>query len=240
MVGPDTLCPVGTEALPEDAVDYAIQRKNMVESQVRPSDVTDRRIIRAMLDLPREAFVPERVRSLAYMDGSVQLTPAGDDARRALLPARVFAKLVQAAEIGPTSAVLDVGTATGYSAAVLARLAGQVVALDCDSALLSVAREVLPTVDAAKVQVVEGSLTEGWPSAAPYDAILVEGAIETVPQALLEQLKDGGRLVAIVGGETPGRATVWQRDNATFGVTEIFDAAANVLPGFEKKHAFAF
>lgn len=220
-------------------MDYAIQRKNMVESQVRPSDVTDRRIIRAMLDLPREGFVPERFRTLAYMDGPVPLIPA-EGGKRSLLSARVLAKLVQAAEIEPTGAVLDVGAGTGYGAALLSRLAGSVVALESNVELLATAREALRLVGADKVIVAEGALARGWPNEGPYDAILVEGAVETTAPELLDQLKDGGRLVAIVGNGAAGRATVWRRNGGAFGATAIFDASADVLPGFEKARAFAF
>jgi protein-L-isoaspartate(D-aspartate) O-methyltransferase len=225
----------------EGNVDYATQRKNMVESQVRPSDVTDRRIIRAMLELPREVFVPERFRALAYMDGPVPLTPAGHTgARRALLSARVLAKLVQAAEISSTAAVLDIGAGTGYSSALLAQLAGRVVALESDGTLAAAARDALRQVGAEAVTVVEGPLPQGCPDEGPYDAILIEGAVEVVSPELLDQLKDGGRLVAIVGGGLSGRATVWRRDGTTYGRTTIFDAAADVLPGFEEARAFAF
>lgn len=225
----------------EDAVDYATQRKNMVESQVRPSDVTDRRIIRAMLELPRERFVPERFRAIAYMDGPVPLTPAeAGGPRRALLPARTLAKLVQAAEITSDAAVLDVGAGTGYGAALLAWLAGSVVALECDARLADTARATLREVGADKVAVVVGELTQGWPNEGPYDAILVEGAVDAITPELLDQLKDGGRLVAVVGNRTAGRATVWRRDGATFGGTAVFDAAADLLPGFEKAYVFAF
>jgi protein-L-isoaspartate(D-aspartate) O-methyltransferase len=219
-------------------VDTAIQRKNMVESQVRPSDVTDRRIIRAMLELPREQFVSERVGGLAYMDGPVEVPASPDSASRSLLPARVFAKLVQAAEIEPDAAVLDVGAATGYSSAVLARLGGSVVALEVDGALATRARNLLS--GDSKVQVVEGNLADGWPADGPYDAIVVEGAIEGVPTLLIDQLKDGGRLVAIVGKGRAGRATLWRREGGAFGRVDIFDANADLLPGFQKAHEFAF
>ncbi|HEX2843582.1 protein-L-isoaspartate O-methyltransferase [Hyphomicrobium sp.] len=221
-------------------MNYAIQRKNMVESQVRPSDVTDRRIIRAMLELPREDFVPQRVRELAYMDGSVPLATATGDGRRALLAARTFAKIVQAAEVDASSAVLDVGAATGYSSAVLSRLAGKVVALECDGGLAAIAKTALSASGVGNVTIVEGDLARGWAAEGPYDAIIVEGAAEVVSPELLDQLKDGGRLVAISGGGAAGRATVWRRDGSTYGATAIFDAAADVLPGFAKARAFAF
>ncbi|WP_295554956.1 protein-L-isoaspartate O-methyltransferase [uncultured Hyphomicrobium sp.] len=222
-------------------MDYAIQRKNMVESQVRPSDVTDRRIIRAMLDLPREAFVPERFRTLAYMDGPVPLTAAeGSGPRRTLLPARTLAKLVQAGEIDPAGTVLVVGAGTGYGAALLAKLVASVVALESDAGLLAKARETLPAVGAETVVLSEGGLAQGCANEGPYDMILVEGAVDEVAPDLLDQLKDGGRLVTVVGRGAAGRATVWRRNGSTFGAAVIFDASADVLPGFEKARAFAF
>lgn len=223
----------------------AIQRKNMVESQVRPSDVTDRRIIRAMLDLPREEFVAPRVRDLAYMDGPVDVAVAPGQASRSLLAARVLAKLVQAAQIEPDAAVLDVGAATGYSSALLAHVAGSVVALESDAGLAEIARGKLASLQDEfglkdKVQVVEGHLADGWAADGPYDAIVVEGAVQEVPPQLLDQLKDGGRLVAIVGEGLVGRAAVWRRDGSTFGRLDIFDAHAALLPGFQKAPEFVF
>jgi protein-L-isoaspartate(D-aspartate) O-methyltransferase len=174
------------------------------------------------------------------MDGAVPLTPADTGTRRAMLPARILAKLVQAAEIEPTACVLDVGAGTGYAAALLARLAESVVALESDGGLAGAAREALARVGADRVSVVEGELALGWPNEGPYDAILVEGAVDAVPPELLDQLKDGGRLVAIVGHPVSGRATVWRRNGGAFGGTAIFDATADVLPGFEKARIFAF
>jgi protein-L-isoaspartate(D-aspartate) O-methyltransferase len=230
----------GASQVSEDAVDTAIQRKNMVESQVRPSDVTDRRIIRAMLDLKREDFVPARVRGLAYIDGPVSLASGDAAAGRSLLSARVFAKMAQAADIDPSAVVLDVGAATGYSSAVLAQLAERVVALESDPTLLGLAKATLSAHSAGNVQIVEGDLASGWAAEGPYDAILVEGGVEVVAPDLLDQLKDGGRLVAIVAYGSSGRATVWRRDGASFGSADIFDATADVLPGFAKVRSFAF
>jgi protein-L-isoaspartate(D-aspartate) O-methyltransferase len=232
---------IGSAAiLLEDIVDFAVQRMNMVESQVRPSDVTDRRIINAMRELPREEFVPERVRGLAYMDGPVQMSLGGHPPRT-LLAARIFAKLVQAADIDDTDSVLDVGAGTGYSAALLGRLAGRVVALECDPALAAIARERLAASGATNVTVVEGPLVDGQGAEGPYDAIVIEGALEgDAPAVLLDQLKDGGRLVAIAGQGVTGRATVWQRQGRTFGSSAVFDASGAVLPGFEKARAFVF
>ena len=221
-------------------MDYAVQRKNMVESQVRPSDVTDRRIIRAMQVLPRELFVPESRRDVAYMDGAVPQAEGNGAARRMLLPARTLAKLVQAADVDASASVLVIGSGTGYGAAVLAQLAASVIALEADTTLATTARRLLAEVGAGAVKVVEGPLAQGWADDGPYDAIVLDGAAEEIAPELLDQLKDGGRLVGIQGGGNTGRATVWRRDGKTFGSATMFDAAAAILPGFEKPRAFSF
>src|SRR5687768_4405482 len=154
--------------------DFAAARRMMVDCQVRTSDVTDQRIIAAMQDLPRERFVPERNASLAYLDLDVPVT-AGTPARRLLKP-MVLAKLVHAAEIGPQDRVLDVACATGYSTALLARLARNVVALEEDVTLARHARENLAALGVANAEVVSGALPDGWQAGAPYDVIFVNGA----------------------------------------------------------------
>lgn len=219
-------------------MDFETQRRNMVELQVRPSDVTDRRIIRAMLAIPRESFVPGPMRALAYMDAHVAV--AGGPRPRALLAPRTFAKLVQLADIGEDAAVLDVGAASGYSSAVLARLARSVVALEADETLAREARESLARLAPDVVTVVQGDLAAGYPAGGPYDAIVVEGAVSEVPAALLEQLKDRGRLVAIARRGALGRAAIWRRLDGTYDETLDFDADAPLLAGFEVAPAFAF
>src|SRR5262245_4114014 len=142
--------------------DFLQQRINMVESQVRPSDITDRRIIRAMLELPREDFVPDAVRAMAYMDDALQVAPSRDGAgARYLLPPRTLAKLIQLAEIDASARVLDVGPATGYSAALLAKLAAQVVALEVDDGLCATLKENLQRLGLANVSVMLGALATG-------------------------------------------------------------------------------
>jgi protein-L-isoaspartate(D-aspartate) O-methyltransferase len=207
----------------------------MVESQVRPSDVTDRRIIRAMGQVPRELFVPEALRSLAYSDGSVRLNKG-----RSLMAPRTFAKLLQAAETEPTGSLLIVGAGTGYSAAVASPLTAEVVALECDEKLASEARETLAGLGVGNVSVVTGELSDGWVQEAPFDSIFVEGAISAAPSALLSQLKDGGRLVAILRQGLVGKAVVWRRQAAVYGAADIFDASGETLPGFEPVQEFAF
>jgi protein-L-isoaspartate(D-aspartate) O-methyltransferase len=216
-------------------VDTALQRLNMVESQVRPSDVVDRRVIRAMREIPRETFVPEPARSVAYMDETIPL-----DGGRALLPPRVLAKMIQHLEIEETSVVLDIGCATGYSTSILARLAQTVVALEADSKLADMATAALSETGIDNAVVVRGPLADGYAAEGPYDAILINGAVSDVSASLLDQLKDGGRLVAIQSEEGYGRVKQWRRLDTHFDAKTVFDAAAPVLPGFEREVGFVF
>jgi len=221
--------------------EYALQRLNMVESQVRPSDLTDRRISRAMLALPREAFVPPALRPVCYMDQDLRLTDGGDGKpARFMLAPRVQAKMVQALEISDDAIVLDVGCGMGYSTALLARLAATVVAVEEDDALASAASEILGNTEVDTVAVVTGPLVEGHEAEGPYDAILLNGAVDRVPPALLDQLKDGGRLVAIDNSGALGRATCWRRIGGQFGARALFDAQVPPLPGFQVEDSFVF
>jgi len=216
-------------------VDYARARRAMVDSQVRPHDVTDRRILAAMLEVPREEFFPPAQRALAYLDA--ELPVAG---KRTLLKPLVFSKLLQAAAIKESDRVLDVGCATGYSSAVLGKLAGSVVALEEDPALARMAGETIRTLGFANVSVATGPLTAGSASGAPYDAIVLEGAAEVMPDALTAQLKEGGRLVAVVGSVPMGKATLYRKIAGHMTAVPLFDAAAPLLPGFAKPAAFVF
>jgi len=222
-------------------IDFATARRMMVDSQVRTSDVTDPRLIAAMLDIPRERFVPESEAALAYLDFDVPVARAspGGEARRLLKP-MVLAKLIQAAEVGENDHVLDVGCATGYSSAVLARLARAVVALEEDVALARHAAENLQALGASNVQAVTGPLTRGSPAAAPYDVIFINGAIEVEPQALARQLRDGGRLVTVRGRAPNGKAMLCRCVNGELSGWPIFDASAPLLPGFAAPAVFVF
>ncbi len=214
--------------------DFAAARRNMVDGQVRTADVTDLRIISALLEVPREAFLPPAQAGLAYLDLDVPLGEAG----RRLMKTMVLAKLIQAADLAANDRVLDVGCATGYAAAVLARIAGQVVALEQDAGLAQAARAALAVM--ANVTVQTGPLTGGWPQGGPYDAIVVEGATEFAPDVLLRQLKDGGRLVCVLGAGPGAKAMLYRRSGQESGGRAIFDAAAALLPGFVKPPEFAF
>jgi protein-L-isoaspartate(D-aspartate) O-methyltransferase len=213
--------------------DFAAARRNMVDGQVRTADVTDLRIISAMLDVPREAFLPPAKAALAYLDLDV---PLGNG--RCLMKPMVLAKLIQAADLAGSDRVLDVGCVTGYAAAVLARIAGQVVAFEKDESAALAARAALAALPNVTVQ--SGPLTEGWPAGGPYDAIVVEGATEFAPEALLRQLKDGGRLVCVLGSGPGAKAMLYRRSGHDSGGRTIFDAAAPLLPGFVKPPQFAF
>jgi protein-L-isoaspartate(D-aspartate) O-methyltransferase len=215
--------------------DYAAQRFNMVESQVRACDVPDTRIQQAMLEVPRERFVPAAKRSLAYAEAAVEVVPG-----RFLIEPRTLAKLLYIADAGPSDRALVVGCTTGYAAAVLARLVSRVTALETDADLVRVASEMLPAVGVRNAAVVQGSLADGHRAAAPYDVILLDGGVETVPEAILAQLADGGRLVAVIQQGTQGRAHVYLRAGAHVGDRPGFDAAAPLLPGFRKPVGFVF
>jgi protein-L-isoaspartate(D-aspartate) O-methyltransferase len=213
--------------------DFAAARRNMVDGQIRTQDVTDLRVIRAMLNVPRERFVPADKIDLAYLDLDIPLGQSAS-ARRLLKP-MVLAKLIQAAAPQVADHVLDIACGTGYSSALLAELAGDVTALEEDKALARLAEKNL----GGSAKVVSGPLAAGWAADAPYDVILLNGASEIVPQLLFPQLKEGGRLVCVLGS-SPGKAMLYLRSGGEVGGRPLFDAAAPLLPGFIKAPAFVF
>lgn len=215
--------------------DYALQRFNMVESQIRTSDVTDERVLGAMGEVQRERFVPTARRGAPYAESPVEVAQG-----RFILDPRNFAKLLQLAVIQPTDQVLDVGCGTGYSSAVLSLLAQSVIALEQDADLVRVATEMLPAVGASSVTVVQGSLADGAKQHAPFDVIVVNGAIESEPRALMAQLADDGRLVAIVQRGAQSHATLFLKENGHVGSRQAFDAFAPMLAGFRQPAGFVF
>jgi protein-L-isoaspartate(D-aspartate) O-methyltransferase len=221
-------------------IDFTGQRVKMVDGQVRTTDVTNLAIISALLEIPREEFVPERSKALAYIDEDILLTEPGSAPPRYLMESSPFAKLVQLAEVSPSDVVLDVGCATGYSAAVLSRLSSQVIALESDAELISQATEKLSDLGCDNVAVVEGALQDGYPGEAPYDVIVLEGSVGAVPQALLDQLKEGGRLVAVEGYGNAGKARIFLKTGSRIAGRYAFNAAIKPLPGFEIVRGFEF
>ena len=214
-------------------------RQKMVDGQVRPSDVTDLRIIDAMLAVPRDVFVPAVHRPLAYLDLDLDVSEAGSP-KRCLIKPVVTAKTLQAADIKETDQVLVVGCATGYAAAVVAQLGCQVTATEGDSRLAGNAREIMARLGLGNVTVRAAPAAAGDPAGAPFDVIVLNGATEVVPEGLLRQLKEGGRLVGVFATTQPARATIVTRSHGEFGYRALFDAVAPVLPGLERLPAFVF
>ena len=219
--------------------DFATARRMMVDGQIRPNDVHDQRVIAAMLDIPRERFVSPGNACFAYADLDVPVGSHSQPARRLLKP-MVLAKMVQAAAVGASDSVLDLDCATGYSSAVLARLGQSVVALEEDPALAKIAEQALSALHTSNVTVVTGPAVKGWPPCAPYDVILLNGATEVVPKSLFGQLKEEGRLVAIMGGGPAGRVILYRCVKGSVSGWPVFDAAAAVLPGFSEPPTFVF
>ncbi|MEZ5779104.1 MAG: protein-L-isoaspartate O-methyltransferase [Paracoccaceae bacterium] len=213
--------------------DFAARRTMMVDTQVRPSDVTKFPIIEAMLTVPREAFVPSARRDTAYVGGNVEL-----NGRRVMLEPRTLAKMLDALDIRPGDLVLDVGCGLGYSAAVIARMAEAVIALEADAELAAEAQSRLADEGVDNAVVIEGALAEGAAKHGPYDAIVVEGAAELVPDALLAQLKDGGRIACLFAEDRLGICRIGHKIDGRVTWRFGFNASAPVLPGFEKPSVF--
>ena len=214
--------------------DISLARLNMVESQLRPNGVTDHRILDAMMGLAREAFMPAGSAVIAYADGEVPL-PGG----RAELSPMMLGKLLQLAEIAPTEKVLLVGAGTGYGAAVAARLAHKVYALEQHGALASEARRLV--AEQGNVEVVKGPLEDGWKAAAPYEVILVAGRVEALPDALFAQLAEGGRIIGVAGDSRLARLCRWTMADGRRSRLATFEAQAPRLPGFDaERPAFVF
>ncbi len=214
--------------------DFATRRRMMVDTQVRPSDVTEFPIIDAMLNVPREAFVPRDRIEAAYASDSV---PLGGN--RVVLDPRGFAKMLDALNLSNGDLVLDVGAGLGYSSAIIARIAEAVVAVEDDPARVSEAQAALAEHHADNVILHEASLVDGAPEHGPYDAIIIEGGVEQVPESLIAQLKDGGRMVCIFMDDALGTVRIGHKSDGVVTWRYAFNAGAPVLDGFEKSHEFA-
>ena len=212
--------------------DFERLRLGMVDGQIRTADVTDHLVLAAFLSVPRESFVPDARRDLAYLDARVPLGPAG----RAMLEPMTLAKLIQLADVQPGERALVVGCGYGYVAAILAELGAAVTALEQDPELTVEALARL----SGRATVVEGPLVDGAPAEAPFDLIFCDGAIVTGLERLAAQLAPHGRMVAPAGEGRPQRATVFRRNGEALAATTFFDVSAPVLPGFAPAEVFAF
>jgi protein-L-isoaspartate(D-aspartate) O-methyltransferase len=222
-------------------MDFQAARLAMVESQIRPNGVRDPLILNAFATLPREAFVPESQKALAYMDEPVVAVPATEESPpRYLLPPMVLARLLQSAAIAQSDHALDIGGATGYSAAVLAQICRKVEALEAHESLAETIRRSLAAANVQNVSVHHGPLNKGLDDSMPYDFILLNGSVAEEPKELFGQLAEGGRLVAIVRRGWQGHAYLYTKSAGGVSGRPIFDASAEYLPGFEKHSCFVF
>jgi protein-L-isoaspartate(D-aspartate) O-methyltransferase len=213
--------------------DFATRRTVMVDTQVRPSDVTKFPVIEALLSVPREAYVPRSLREAAYIGENLEIAP-----RRVVLEARTLAKLLDALDIQPDEMVLDLGCGLGYSTAVVARLAEAVIAVEEDAALATQAEKTLASEGVDNAAVITGPLAQGAAKHGPYDVITLQGAIETLPQALSDQLKEGGRIGCVFMEGALGVARVGYKVDGVVTWRFAFNATAPVLPGFELRRGF--
>jgi len=217
-------------------VDFNKARQNMVDCQLRTNKITDSAVIEAFETVPREAFIDNNHKSVAYSDENLAI-----GAGRCLMEPMVLARLVQELAISSTDIVLDIACGTGYSAAILSRLSATVVALESDASLATRAIAVLAELAADNAVVVDGPLIEGYPKQGPYDVICIEGAVREIPKALTDQLTDGGRLAAVIdNGVGPGRAVLMLKQGGIVSKRAIFDANIPPLPEFERSAGFVF
>lgn len=216
-------------------MDYDIARKNMVESQVRPNRVTHAGIIEAMERVPRELFVPESLKGIAYVDEAIQIADG-----RYLMEPMVIGLLLQTAEIGRSDLVLEIGCGSGYGTALLAGLADTVVAVEDQPDLAQTATDNLVALEADNAAVMESALADGYAKQSPYNVIVFSGAVGEIPDAIIDQLADGGRLVSIISkSDGLGKGTLVQKFGKSIVRKEVFDAGSPELPGFHKRAAFA-
>ena len=215
--------------------DYAAARRHMVDSQIRPNKVTDERIMEAMGKVPREIFVPPSLKGVAYVDEDIQIAPG-----RFLMEPQVLARLIQAAEIEPTDAVLEIGSATGYASAILSHLAESVVAVESDPQLAEIANKTMAALEITNVAVVEGGLDKDYSRQGPFNVVFVNGAVEERPDSWTKTLAEGGRLVCVETTGGVGKAILYTKVADVPGRRILFDARTPLLPGFQRAPAFVF
>ena len=216
-------------------MDFEAARVKMVENQIRTTDVTSHSVLNAFFAVPRENFVPEKSKLLAYVDCDIEVAPG-----RFLMEASPLAKLLQLGAVTRDDKVLDVGCGTGYVSAVLSLVAGKVIALESNEELAAQAKTNLAALGYDNVTVVGGDLEKGHAGSAPYDVIFLNGSIEQLPQGLLDQLGEDGRLITVIGYGHAARATVFMRERGAFSENVFFNASIKPLPGFAKAKEFVF
>lgn len=219
-----------------DAAASTTARQNMVDSQLRTNKIVDERVIAVFETVPREAFLPPAAASLAYIDEDVAIAPG-----RWLIEPMVFARLVQAAQIGPDDMVLELAAGSGYGTAVLGKLAHTVVSVESEQALVDHARAALASVGVANAVVTLGAIADGFAKQAPYDVVVIQGAVQTIPPTLLRQLKPGARVVTVERGDGPGtgRAMLYRHIHGALSGSILFDAATPLLPELRKLPVFS-
>ncbi|MFC5384404.1 protein-L-isoaspartate O-methyltransferase [Aquamicrobium segne] len=221
------------------SADFTERRIKMVDGQIRTTDVTSVPLLDAFLSVPRELFVDESMRELAYIDEDIRIADSASGPRYMMEPSPL-ARLIQLGELSSHDTVLDIGCGTGYSSALLSQLAASVTALESDTELAAKARAILASQGCDNVSVVEGPLAQGWKAAAPYNVIILQGSVEEFPEALFEQLAEGGRLVAIEGEGNAAIARIFLKSDGVVTGRRVFNAAIRPLPGFERAKAFEF
>jgi len=219
-------------------INHQAAREQMVDCQVRTNDVTEHALISAMLQVPRERFLPESLEKLAYTDCEFSLDALGASARHLMAPA-TFARMVEAAEIKKTDVALLIGSGSGYSAAVLSLLASSVMAIECDERLVEFSTQALGENGFDNVAVMQRNLEAGCDKEAPFDVILVEGAVHSIPESLIEQLAENGRLVAIVGSGHSAKLKLINRIGTQFSHRTLSNHATKPLPGFNIEEKFS-
>tara|TARA_R110002126_G_C10487539_1_gene502760 strand:+ start:4297 stop:4971 length:675 start_codon:yes stop_codon:yes gene_type:complete len=222
-------------------IDFKLARLKMVDNQIRTTDVTSHAVLDAFLSVEREKFVPAKLRPLAYIDDDLRISGNREgEVDRYLMEPSPLAKLLQLADVKPDDVVLEVGCGCGYVSALLSELAGSVVALETDEALATTAADTLSRLGYDNVAVVTGPLNEGYKPEAPYDVIFIGGSVEELPQTLLEQLRDGGRLVVVEGQGNASKAKLYVRENGHTAARRGFNTSVKPLPGFAKSQVFEF